>query len=290
MNDDVEEGETTPQEADWEQIARDIQSPAIIISACRRSGKTYLTRDILNKMGPILKWDCALLVSETSDFNSDFDYIPEQFKYNHLDQDLIQKFVEQQEKTMKQYKAMKQKNQSYDKEPSSILMIFDDVAHDKKVFHSEVLGKLFILGRHVRISVIFLTQHLHALAPKFRNNADVICTFRDPNWHNRKCLEDGFCTLSVGNRKLVQRYIDDCLGEAYRCVVVCMYKVQQATTMSDYIHTYKAAENPPAFKLGQPVFWRDSKCTMSGTSKKSFNLDDDYREKFDKTYSKKILE
>jgi len=285
----MQEFDDCPREADWVQIAKDIECPAIIISACRRSGKTYLTRDILHKMGPIYKWDVAILFSETADFNSDFDYIPEQFKYNHLDQDLLGKFIEQQEKTMKQHKAMKKRNKSYDKEPSSVLVIFDDVAHDKKVFHSEKIGKLFILGRHIKMSVIFLTQHLHALAPKFRNNADVICTFRDPNWHNRKCLEEGFCTLSVANKKLVQKYIDTCLGEAYKCVVICMYKVQQASKMNDYIYTYKAPEGEPQFKLGQKVFWSKSKQSLNSTRKQSLKLDTDYEKRFVKDFGERLL-
>lgn len=274
--------EDCPQTADWEQIAQDIPSPAIIISACRRSGKTFLTRDILHKMCKISRPDCVLLFSETADFNSDFDYVPEQFKYNSLDQDLVKKFVDQQEKTMKQYKSMKKKHPNYDKEPSSVVMIFDDVAHDKKVFHSEILGKLFILGRHIRIGVVFLTQHLHALAPKFRNNADVICTFRDPNWNNRKCLQDGFMTLSAADRKLVQKFMDKCLGEAYKCVVVCMYKVQQAEKMSDYIYTYKAPKETPKFKLGQKIFWSSKKPHFKTIGKKSIELEDDIMKQFKK--------
>ena len=147
--------EDCPQTADWVQIANDIPSPAIIISACRRSGKTFLTRDILHQMCQVSKPDCVLLFSETADFNDDFDYVPEQFKYNHLDQELVKKFVDQQEKSMKQYKSMKKRHPNYDKEPSSIVMIFDDVAHDKKVFHSEILGKLFILGRHIRCCLLY---------------------------------------------------------------------------------------------------------------------------------------
>ena len=122
----------------------------------------------------------------------------------------------------------------------------------KKLFYSDVIGEPFIMARHIKVMVVFLTQHLNALSPKMRNNADVIISFRDPNWNNRRTLQDQFMTLSPMNRKLVQQYMDKCLGEAYRCIVVCVYMVQQANTLSDYIYIYKAQKNGPKFRLGQP--------------------------------------
>lgn len=277
-----------PKEADWSQIANDIEHPAIIISACRRSGKTFLTRDILHTMCKVSKPDVAILFSETSNFNDSYDFIPDKFKYNKFDQEKVSQFIEEQEKIMKQYKS-RQKKRCCKEDPPSILMIFDDVAHDRTVFHSPTLGKLFILGRHIRISVIFLTQHLHALSPKMRNNADVICVFRDPNIHNRKVLEDQFCTLSISQKKLTQSYLDSCLGEAYRCIVVCMYKVQEADGLDDYIYTYKASKDIPKYRLGQKMFWSDSRGCAKGGSKKTLKLDDDYEKQFNKKYGEKIL-
>ena len=213
-----------PQTADFTQIAKDIESASIIISSCRRSGKTHLTREIMYHMGKVYKVDLCLLFSNTASYNPDFEYVSEFYKYDGLDEALLKKFVNQQKETMKLHRAMTKKNKSYNKQPPKPAIIFDDVAHEKNLFYSDVIGELFIMARHIKVMVVFLTQHLNALSPKMRNNADVIISFRDPNWNNRRTLQDQFMTLSSMNRKLVQQYMDKCLGEAYRCIVVCVYK------------------------------------------------------------------
>ena len=44
-----------PQTADFTQIAKNIESASIIISSCRRSGKTHLTREIMYHMEKSIK-------------------------------------------------------------------------------------------------------------------------------------------------------------------------------------------------------------------------------------------
>ena len=128
----------------------------------------------------------------------------------------------------------------------------------KKKFDSDVIGKLFIMARHIKVMVVFLTQHLNALGPKMRNNADVIISFRDTNCNNRRTLQDQFMTLSSMNRKLVQQYMDKCLGEAYQCIVVCVYIMHQANTLSDYIYTYKAQKMDQNFVSDRKNFGTSS--------------------------------
>ena len=82
---------------------------------------------------------------------------------------------------MKLHRAMTKKNKSYHKQPTKLAIIFDDVTHEKKIFYSDVIGELFIMARHIKVMMVFFTQHLTALSLKMRNHADVIISFRDPN-------------------------------------------------------------------------------------------------------------
>ena len=80
-----------PQTTDFTPIAKDIESASIIISSCRRSGKTHLTREIMYNMGKVYKVDLCLLFSNTASYNPDFEYVSEFYKYDGLDEALLKK-------------------------------------------------------------------------------------------------------------------------------------------------------------------------------------------------------
>ena len=270
---DMEVPNDEPDRVDFKKIAKDLDSCSIIISACRRSGKTFLCREIMRDMSSVYKPDLVILFSETADFNKDFDYVSPYFKFNHLDEDKLQEFIKAQEELMLKFRKeeaeKKKKKLSFNKRPFTITFIFDDVAHDRKSYYSEAITKLFILGRHLSCNIIFLTQYLAALSPKMRNNADVVITFKDPSYVNRKLIQEQFMTLSSVDRKYPQVYMDKCLGEEYRAMVVKVYSIQKAQKLSDFIGWYKAQEKLPEFKLGLKQYW-DKK---NNSKKKNKKLD-----------------
>jgi len=278
----IEQDEPLP--VDWSKIGDELDSCSVIISSCRRSGKTYLCREMLYHLCQKLKPDLALLFSETADFNSDFDYIPEHFKYNEYDESKLMRFIEQQEENMKVYKQRKKKNKNYNKEPPHLLVILDDVAHDRNVFYSKAISKLFILGRHIKVSCICITQMLTAFCPKVRQNADIIISFRNPSYNLKKYMIDSFMTLDVNSRKLVKPYIDKVYDEPYKAMIVMVYKIQESRKLSDYIGYYKASSNPPKFKLGQKQFW--NKQIAQKHNKKKKDLTDGLDAKQLKFFSK----
>ena len=102
----------TPQQVNWLEIGEELDSACICISAKRRSGKTFLTREMLYYMCQKMKPDVVMLFSETADFNEDFDYISEYFKYNEFDENKLMKYIRQQEENMKLYRQKKKKNKT----------------------------------------------------------------------------------------------------------------------------------------------------------------------------------
>lgn len=273
-----------PKQVDWLEIGEDLDSACICISAKRRSGKTFLCREMCYYLGQKLKPDLVVLFSETADFNDDFNYVPERFKYNHFDENILMKFITQQQENMKLYKQKKKKNKTYNKSPPHILFIMDDVASDKNVFYSKAIGMLAVQGRHIKCSCIMLTQYLCAFAPKFRQNCDIIITFRDPDYNLKKYIIDSFMTLDINSRKAVKPYIDRVFDEPYKAMVIMVYKIQEAYKLSDYIGYYKASKNPPKFKLGQKIFYQKS--IAQKHNHKRNNLTDGLDAKNLKFYSK----
>jgi len=273
-----------PKQVDWLEIGDDLDSACICISAKRRSGKTYLLREMLYHMCQKLKPDLVILFSETADFNDDFDYVSEYFKYNKYNEETLMRYIHQQEENMKLYKQKKKKNKNYNKEPPHILVIMDDVAHDKRVFYSHAIGQLAILGRHIRMSAAVLTQHLTAFSPKFRQNCDIVITFRDPDYNLKKYIIDSFMTLDINSRKAVKPFIDRVFDEPYKAMVIMVYKIQEARKLSDYVGYYKASKNPPKFKLGQKIFYQKS--IAQKNNRKKTDLTDGLDNKNLKFYSK----
>lgn len=247
-------GDDNIDKMDFGKLAGELDSVSMVISAPRRSGKTHLIRNILHTMGIYCKWDLIILYSETALFNADYAYIPDRFKFDHYDSEHLGQIIKQQSDNMIQYKKQKMKG----KKPPKILIILDDCISGSKIMYDENIAKLYTLGRHLKISVIFLTQHLNALSPKIKKNSDVLIFFRNPDVEQTKELQDKYMHLFNDDKKKIADIIDKIYDEAYKCIVVCVYKIQKAKQIKDYIYYYKAPEDvPEQFRLGQPQFWID---------------------------------
>jgi hypothetical protein len=241
----------------WDDLAKNIESPAIIVSACRRSGKTFLTRDQLYQINKHQKFDVVFLFCETGDYNKDFEYIPPRFKYNEYNENTLGEIIKKQEKCMIQCNKD-------GTTPPKVLIIFDDVASTTALFYSPNINKLFTLGRHINMSVIYLTQHISSISPKQRKNADVICAFKDPNRDNKKTLINQF--MSIDSEKQGEEIYNLCFTEPYMCICICVYKVQQSKSLHEFICRYKSPETKPKFKLADKSLWGGHQIETSNKS------------------------
>lgn len=257
-NEDGGEGIPEAPEMDFAKMACDIDHVSCIISAVRRSGKTHLLNRIIYEMGPIAKWDLAVVYSETCCFSSDFEYIPEKCKINGYDPEHLGNIIKQQEGNIKDYRAKIKKGIPCPR-PPRILVILDDIIGQDGIGNDKHISNLFILGRHLFISVFYLTQHLNILKPKIRRNSDAIIMFKDPNRENRKIICNSFMSLCNDDDEIITDYVDNIFKEPYKCAVVCVYKSQFANSLQEYVYQFKApSEDPPPYKIGSRKFWDGS--------------------------------
>ncbi len=253
--DDYEETNIAGQ-MDFARLALDIDHVSCIISAVRRSGKTHLLQRILYEMAPIAKWDLVILYSETCLYQSDeFDYVADKCKISRYDPEHLANIMKQQGDNILEYKT-KMKKGIRTKRPPRILILLDDVIGQENVSNDKSIANLYVLGRHLWMSVIFLTQHLNILKPKIRRNADILIIFKDPNKENRKIICNTFMSLCNDDEKYIGHYVDNIFNEPYKCAVVCVYKSQFAKSLEEYVYEYKAPEEkPPPFRIGNKKFW-----------------------------------
>lgn len=268
VNEDTNAPGTNFQLVNWAEIyERCGPGISMIISGCRRSGKSYACKDICQQMGRILKPDLACLISGTGAFNPDFDYIPEQFKFSAEDlESSIEQIVTRQIQIIMREKQRKKENPKYrPKDPFHVLIILDDVADRNVLRFNQFLTKLYVLGRHIYTSVITLTQRLTALNTKIRANSDVVCMFRSPSIKDVKIFQEEYMFLSHQDRNLPIKCLNKLFSnEPYRMAVISVYKIQEARQLDDYIYYFKADEVKD-YRLGRPEFWEQQDKESKGS-------------------------
>jgi hypothetical protein len=146
----------------------------ILITASRRSGKTYYAKYLVKKIKNLY----SLIICFTNTKNSG--------QWNSiLDNDNIIDGYDPEiiEMIYKRNRILKQKAPKANR---NVLIIFDDVIDNKKIKNDDMVESLFIRGRHDKIGVIFITQKLTRVSPTIRENSDIIIV---PIQKSRKALE-----------------------------------------------------------------------------------------------------
>lgn len=142
---------------------------SMIVSASRRSGKSYLIRHLYTKY---MKHDYVMVFSPNVD---EYNFIKEPYyKSSENDLTILKKLIGREKgKDLK------------------ILLIFDDMASRKNRYKDEIL-QLFIQGRHHNISVIFITQDITLCDTTWRNNSDIIILMKNKSAKQNESIIDNF--------------------------------------------------------------------------------------------------
>lgn len=223
-----------------EMIFNEISNPYIIMTASRRSGKTYTLRDILNKCK--YKFDDVILISNTSEFNVDYDYIPDKKKFKT---DKMNNIIEDIKKSQKQLLKKKQKMKNY-------LIIFDDILDDDSVGkrNSNVINDLATLGRHLNLSCIVLTQSFIKLSTIARANCDFCFISRSRNERNIEQFCESYLTGELegsgdgsSQKKIAKLIYFDIVSYDFHWL--CVYNTKQNSNgYKSFVYKYVADDKP----------------------------------------------
>lgn len=142
---------------------------SMIVSASRRSGKSYLIRHLYSKY---MKHDYVMVFSPNV---NEYNFLKDPyFKSSELDIGVLQKLIGREKgKDLR------------------ILLIFDDMASRKNRYKDEIL-QLFIQGRHHNVSVIFITQDITLCDTTWRNNSDIIILMKNKSSKQNESIIDNF--------------------------------------------------------------------------------------------------
>ena len=131
------------------------------LASKRNSGKTYLMTEIIKKLLKAKKVDMVLVMSNSAGLNKDYDFLPS---------GLVMKF---NEKVLEQLWARQQKTDMAKRE--HIFIVLDDVLSDPRALRSELVSRIYSLGRHNMLSCGISSQIAnHVLTPIVKQNSDMI--------------------------------------------------------------------------------------------------------------------
>ena len=131
------------------------------LASKRNSGKTYIMSEIIKKLIKGKKVDMVLVMSNSAGLNKDYSFLPS---------GLVMKF---NEKVLEQLWTRQQKTEM--KKREHIFVVLDDILSDPRALRSELVSRIYSLGRHNMISCAICSQIAnHVLTPIVRQNSDML--------------------------------------------------------------------------------------------------------------------
>lgn len=259
----------------------------ILLYGKRRSGKSYLARDILyhNKDIPI-----GLVFSGTEEANPFFgEFIPDTFIHPQYEPKLVSHLMVSQSHKVKHAKKNGhfQTNGKY--KGNRTFVILDDMLADSAAWKKEKsIREIFFNGRHYNIFFILTMQYPVGIPPELRSNIDYIFIFNEPSIKNRKKLYDDYAGM-IPSFDHFCNILDSCTKD-HECLVI---KVSgDSTVLKDQIFWYKAAKHE-TFRVGHPKIWQFHKNHYNSRYDKERDLEqeniDKLKKKFAKTHKLKII-
>ena len=210
---------------------------SICLVGRRRSGKGVLCKDLVRKCISQRKLRNAYLFSPTANIaNNPMDYIPEENRFLELDIDKLDEILKKQEEILR----------NDPKGNHSILLIIDDIVGSLNSKQKNMINKIFILGRHLQIYLIFCVQSVkNEFTPTMRGNCDVVAIFNQANYFNKEQLSYEYLSLDMDKKTgiaLIDRY-----AVGHQSLIIL--NTNKSGKIQDYIFTYTAEHPIRNFKL-----------------------------------------
>lgn len=155
----------------------------------RRTGKTVLLKYILSKIHKFYS-ECHIFSGTSTVQQEIYGFANPDNIYDGYQENILSEIISDSQQKIKE--ALKNKPSSiteseYKKKLPYKMIILDDVISDKSLRYSKLLNDIFILGRHLNICVIFLSQTVTGIPKSMRANLDISAAF-----HLNNLKDSGF--------------------------------------------------------------------------------------------------
>lgn len=233
----------------WDPDSMPVDATILIVGK-RHTGKTVLTRALMYAMRK--KLDVCIGMNPLEGGNHNLAYFcPKALVFDSFNDEKLKHLLAWQTCAMKNGKAHK------------IGFVMDDCASEttstgggkrKKAMQSNDIGKLFKLGRHLKLFYINAMQDVKNAPPDIRGNVDLLFAFNTNSGSERQKLHQEFFGMFSTYRNFNQVF--DTAAVGYDCIVLDTRKA--ALNPEKCIMFYRAPMITEPFKVGREIFYKMS--------------------------------
>lgn len=217
----------------------------------RRSGKSYLLREIMYEMS-LRKMPYGQIYSATEKVHPYFsDFFPKSYIKSELKEGDMESLLKNQERRCRQ-NAKKLGIKDGRSLQNNCFLLLDDVQSDDSVWRkSKAFQKVFTIGRHLNIMMLMAIQFVLGVSPGMRQNIDYVFLFQTEGDNDLKKAYENYGAL-VPNFKIFKKLFYECTND-HGCMVID--RTVKSNKWWDKVFYYKA-KDPGKFRFGSPAFWR----------------------------------
>lgn len=217
-----------------------IDDCVVVMIAKRRTGKSFLCRDILyHKRG----FPSGMVISPTEKANPFYgDFVPDLFIHDEYSSDTVESFLKRQEVLVQ----LQKKKPGLD---ARAFLCMDDCLYDSSFTKHNCIRSVFMNGRHYKTMFLLMMQYPLGITPALRTNIDYVFLLKETV--NRKKLYEHYASL-FGTFGTFCQAMDQCT-QNYECMVID--NTNTSGKIEDTVFWYKA-EAHPEFKIGAERYWR----------------------------------
>uniref|UniRef100_A0A6C0BDJ5 Uncharacterized protein n=1 Tax=viral metagenome TaxID=1070528 RepID=A0A6C0BDJ5_9ZZZZ len=167
------------------------EDASIILIAKRGSGKSWITRAIMHKLGykPF-----GIVISPTEKDNPFYSkFFPDSFIYHNYDTKIITKILNRQRTMLKKQRDKEAEGKKID--PSGIVVMDDCLASKGAWAKDPNIADLLMNGRHRKLTYILTMQFPLGISPELRANFDYIFLLADDVVSNLKRIYEHYAGM-----------------------------------------------------------------------------------------------
>lgn len=219
----------------------------VLILGRRRSGKSWLVRDIMYHHKNIPSGVVFSGTESVSPFFSGF--IPDVFIHSEYKPEVMKEMMDKQ--AMRIRKCKEQGLSDDGKLPSNNrFIILDDLQDNASMWNKErTIRTLFYNGRHYNYLFLLTLQYIIGIDPGLRSNLDYVFVFAEPNIKNKRKIYENYAGM-VDDFDTFRAIMDSCTGDN-KCLVIRT----NGTSMEDSLFMYKAKAHND-FRVGHRDIWK----------------------------------
>lgn len=219
----------------------------IVLVGKRRTGKSFLTRDIMYYHTDI---PLGCVISQTERYNGFYsDFVPNVLIHPKPDKETISNIHKRQDIIARKYEKEKKLYGGTRIDPR-LFLILDDCLSDKNWQKSEEIREFFMNGRHLKLFLLITMQYPLGIPPELRTNIDYVFILKETILANKKRIYESYAGM-FPTFELFCQVMDQCTQD-YECLVIDT--TTQSTKLEDLIFWYKG-EKHEDFKLCSNEYW-----------------------------------